>query len=92
MDRLGVLPSNQLEDEASCGPSSLRVSSSLTSSSLGRMDAKASGLEKEGAVSNDILLEELRLSALSAAEGGLREKPGGAGLVNDKAGGGEELA
>lgn len=52
------------------------------------MDAKASGLEKEGAVSNDILLEELRLSALRAAEGGLRGKPGG-GLLS---GGGEVLA
>ncbi len=40
------------------------ASSSLTSSSLGRMEAKASGLEKEGAVSNDILLEELRPRAL----------------------------
>lgn len=70
----------------------LSTSSSLMSSSLGRMDAKASGLEKEGAVSNDILLEELRLSALSAAEGGLRERPGGGGLVNDGAVGGEVLA
>jgi hypothetical protein len=34
------------------------------SSSFGRMEAKASGLEKEGAVSKDILLEELRPRAL----------------------------
>lgn len=42
-------------------------------------------------MSNDILLEELRLSVLSAAEGGLREKPGG-GLLKDEAGGGDVLA
>lgn len=62
------------------------------SSSLGRMDAKASGLEKDGAVSNDILFEELRLGALRAADGGLREKPSGGGLPNEEAGGGEVLA
>ncbi len=43
-------------------------------------------------MSNDILLDELRLSALIAAEGGLRGKPSGAGLLNDEAVGGETLA
>lgn len=82
-----------LDDEGVGAPSSLSMSSSLMSSSLGRMDAKASGLEKDGAVSNDILLDELRLSALRAAEGGLREKPSGGGLLNEEAaGGGEVLA
>ena len=80
------------EAEAAGGPSSLSVSSSWMSSSLGRMEAKASGLEKDGAVSNDILLDELRLSALRAAEGGLSEKPTCAGVLNDDAGGGEVLA
>ena len=61
------------------------------SSSLGNMDAKASGLEKEGAVSKDILLDELRLSALNAAAGGLREEPG-AGVLSDGAAVGEVVA
>ena len=97
LDRCGSLSRIHAGAEGAVGaaevaaPSSWRVSSSLMSSSLGRMDAKASGLEKEGAVSNDILLEELRLSALSAAEGGLREKPGG-GLLNEGTDGGEVLA
>lgn len=44
-------------------------------------------------MSNDILLEEVRTSALSVAEGGLREKPGGgAGVLKDEAGGGEMVA
>lgn len=59
---------------------------------MGRMEAKASGLEKDGAVSNDILLDEERPRALIAAEGGLRGEPGGAALLKDEVVGGEALA
>lgn len=51
------------------------------SSSVGKIDANASGLEKDGVVSIDIFLREARVRSLGAADVSAEEPPAIGGLT-----------